>query len=369
VPRIRATLLGRAFRFATAPGLFSADRVDDGTRLLLAHLPPGEPRRVLDLGCGWGALALPIAATHPEAAVLAVDRDLLAVEATRANAAAHQLDRIEARGSLGYGDTGDEPFDWILCNVPARIGPRAIAYFLGAGAARLAEGGELRVVVIRDLAPVVEAIGRERGWPLTAVASGQRHAVFALRAPAPYEPERHEEVYARDTVEIAGMRFDRPHDLGEEPAHLAEAVPLLLEIAPRTPPPAILVSPSSYGAIPIGIAKGVTQVTAVERDLLAAAYTRRNAVRLGAPVLVREAARIDDSLDPGVSFDLAVLEVVTSAGAEVARAAVDAALRRAPEALVLGPTRPLREWLGERGARILATRGTWSVARLTRPRR
>ena len=37
--RVDDTLLGQAWRFEAAPGLFSPDRVDDGTRLLLDQLP------------------------------------------------------------------------------------------------------------------------------------------------------------------------------------------------------------------------------------------------------------------------------------------------------------------------------------------
>src|SRR4051812_6838423 len=61
---VAAELLGRRFRFQTAPGLFSTDRIDDGTRLLLAHLPETAPATVLDVGCGYGALGLPVAARH-----------------------------------------------------------------------------------------------------------------------------------------------------------------------------------------------------------------------------------------------------------------------------------------------------------------
>src|SRR5438552_4053498 len=102
VSLVPAELLGRTFRFTTAPGLFSADRVDDGTRLLLDHLPTGVPSSVLDLGCGYGALGLPVAAKFDGARVVLVDRDTLAVEFSRRNAEAHRLSNVVTLPSLGY---------------------------------------------------------------------------------------------------------------------------------------------------------------------------------------------------------------------------------------------------------------------------
>lgn len=350
---MRAKLLGRAWTFETAPGLFSADRVDDGTRLLLAHLPERAPRSVLDLGCGWGALALPIAGAFAEARVVAVDRDLLAVQVTAGNARSAGLANVEARGSLGLDAVRGTRFDWILCNVPARIGPRAVAAFVAEGRAQLEPEGELRVVVIRDLAPALAALAGVR-----EVARGKRHAVFACGPGAPIAPEP--EIYTRDVVEIGGTRFERPHDLGEEPAHLRDGVPLLLEIAPRAPRGRVLVHPAGYGALAVSIAARGAEVVAVDRDLLAAAFTERNAA--GVAIEVRRAPALAAALVSGEHFELALLELQPAAREDVARRDLVAALAFAPEALLLGPERLIREWIVPAGARLVATRGGYAVA-------
>src|SRR5947199_4469264 len=163
--RLTVRALGVALPLDVPADVFATRAIDQGTLLLLRNLPAGRPGSLLDLGCGYGALGLPIAARFPGARALLVDRDLLAVRASAHNARMHRLHGVEVRGGLGYRDLPPaERFEWILCNVPARIGERAIGHFLAAGSARLTSRGEFRAVVIRDLCAVVE--GQARTWGL-----------------------------------------------------------------------------------------------------------------------------------------------------------------------------------------------------------
>lgn len=77
---------GQEVAFVTKPGLFSWDRLDDGSRLLIEVLSARalhEGDRVLDLGCGTGVLSQ-VAAQHTSPGqVVAVDADCRAVDATR----------------------------------------------------------------------------------------------------------------------------------------------------------------------------------------------------------------------------------------------------------------------------------------------
>src|SRR5205085_2632779 len=91
--------------------VFSSQRIDEGTLLLLANLPAGEPRSLHDLGCGYGALGLPAAARFASARCLLIDRDLLAVAASAHNAGALGLRNVEARPGLGYRGLEGERFD------------------------------------------------------------------------------------------------------------------------------------------------------------------------------------------------------------------------------------------------------------------
>src|SRR5206468_8100266 len=79
--RLVEKALGQTLSLDVPWDVFSSQRIDEGTLLLLKTLPEGEPRSLLDLGCGYGALGLPVAARWPKARCLLIDRDLLAVAA------------------------------------------------------------------------------------------------------------------------------------------------------------------------------------------------------------------------------------------------------------------------------------------------
>ena len=93
--RLLEKSLGQTLSLDVPWDVFSSQRIDEGTLLLLDHLPAGEPRSVLDLGCGYGALGLPVAARWPSARCLLIDRDLLAAAASAHNARALGLANVD----------------------------------------------------------------------------------------------------------------------------------------------------------------------------------------------------------------------------------------------------------------------------------
>lgn len=368
--RLLEKSLGQTLSLDVPWDVFSSQRIDEGTLLLLDHLPAGEPRSVLDLGCGYGALGLPVAARWPSARCLLIDRDLLAAAASAHNARALGLANVEVRARLGYRGLEGERFDWVLCNVPARIGGRAIRHLLEGGRAL---GAEVRAVVIRDLAGPLRALGLEG---LAHVARGPRHDVFAL-PPAPARIALDDEdVYERDETEFQGLRFSRPHDASEDPTHL-RGLAVLSESLPRSPPERAFVFRAGYGALPLHLKARFpkAEIVAHERDLLEAAFLRRNSRALGLPVSVREAVWPAEGLEPGC-FPLLLGELSAPAGPGVAaRELREAAELLAPggQALILASEKQEREWLpgaAPKGAplTVLLRREGASVLRISRPR-
>jgi 16S rRNA (guanine1207-N2)-methyltransferase len=180
---VRLDLPERSLRFTTDRGVFSADRVDPGTRyLLLEAPPPPETGMFLDLGCGYGPIACTLAARAPAAAVRAVDVNERAVALCQRNAAANGLSNVTA--STPDGVPGDLRFDLIWSNPPIRIGKAALHDLLLGWLGRLRPDGQAVLVVqkhlgsdslqrwLGDRGHAVERIGSRAGYRLLTVGPG-----------------------------------------------------------------------------------------------------------------------------------------------------------------------------------------------------
>ncbi|MBK1643650.1 methyltransferase [Thiocapsa imhoffii] len=147
-----AELAGHSLRLHSTWGLFSPREIDEGTRLLLAHLEVDTNADCLDLGCGYGAIGLALAKRAPDGQILMVDKDFVAVEYANRNVA---LNRVpNARAQLSNGFAHIDPalrFDLIASNVPAKVGKELLAILLHDAHARLRPGGRLYLVTINGL--------------------------------------------------------------------------------------------------------------------------------------------------------------------------------------------------------------------------
>jgi len=147
---VRITVAGRPVTVRTASGVFSGDRLDPGTAVLLRHLPDPPARGdLLDLGCGWGPLALELAARSPGATVWAVDVNSRALELTARNAADQGWSHV--RCCLPHEVPARVRFAALWSNPPVRIGKPALHDLLRLWLGRLEEGGLAHLVVQRNL--------------------------------------------------------------------------------------------------------------------------------------------------------------------------------------------------------------------------
>ncbi len=147
---LTVTLAGRSVDLQTAGGVFSPGGLDVGTAVLLNHVPAPPPSGdLLDLGSGWGPIALTLALESPHATVWAVDVNERALELTRLNAAALGLDNVRA---VAPDDVPDNVrFMAIWSNPPIRVGKNELHGLLDRWLPCLREGADAWLVVSRNL--------------------------------------------------------------------------------------------------------------------------------------------------------------------------------------------------------------------------
>ncbi len=169
------------WEFTTANGVFSGDGLDLGTAVLLrTHTPRSGARRLLDLGCGYGPLAVGLAVACPQATVDAVDVNERALALTRLNAERYGVGARVRAGLPSDLDAGTR-YDEIWSNPPIRIGKQALHELLSTWLARLAPGGVARLVVGRNLG--ADSLQRwlvEQGWRCERTASAKGFRVFEV---------------------------------------------------------------------------------------------------------------------------------------------------------------------------------------------
>jgi 16S rRNA G1207 methylase RsmC len=189
--QLRVHLGGREILVQTAPGIFCPDRVDIGTAVLLSEAPVPPPTgNLLDIGTGWGPIALSLGLLSPEASIWAVDVNQRALELARDNARTVGIKDFHAAAP-------DEVpaglrFDAIWSNPPIRVGKAALHELLLKWLPLLKPGAGAFLVVqknlgsdslqrwltteLEDRQPGAFSVGRHasaRGFRLLSVCRGQ----------------------------------------------------------------------------------------------------------------------------------------------------------------------------------------------------
>ena len=172
---------GETFTLTSANGVFAGDGLDRGTDVLLrASEPPAGSPAVLDLGCGYGPVALGIALACPGARVDAVDVNDRALALCRDNAAALGVAsrvRVRRPEEVEPGRT----YDQIWSNPPIRIGKEALHALLLEWLPRLTPDGSARLVVSKNLgADTLQRWLVEQGFGCERVATSKGFRVLVV---------------------------------------------------------------------------------------------------------------------------------------------------------------------------------------------
>lgn len=180
---VRFSLGSTQVLLRTDRGVFSYRHVDPGTRLLAEAFVPDGARRVVDLGAGYGALGLMLAARFPELSVVMVEINERAARLCRHNAEQNGLAAAVVIGD-GLSAFSSESFDAVVTNPPVRAGRGVIYRWMEEVARVLARGGSFWMVVrTRQGAATLAEAAESRVGPVELVERGGGYRVFRARKP------------------------------------------------------------------------------------------------------------------------------------------------------------------------------------------
>lgn len=179
---------GELLSFAVDSGVFSSRGIDPGTSLLIENLRLRDDDRVLDLGCGWGAVGVAAAKSSPRGRVVLTEVNHRAARLARENLVRNRISNGEVRVGPFYSPVEGERFDVIATNPPYRIGREQILRILADAQEHLVPGGRLLVVGKGS-----EGIRFYQEWlrahwsgPVEVLGRGSGYRVLEARtAPAP----------------------------------------------------------------------------------------------------------------------------------------------------------------------------------------
>ena len=175
---------GKVLRFQTDAGVFSKQHIDPGSELLCKALPGDLSGRVLDMGCGWGAMTILTLAKCPGCEITMADVNERALALAQENVAAN---RMQAKAILSDGfENVEGEFEAVMTNPPIRAGKAVIYKMFEDAKAHLREGGSLYLVIrkqqgapsalkfLGELYAQAEVIERDGGyWIIECVKEGR----------------------------------------------------------------------------------------------------------------------------------------------------------------------------------------------------
>lgn len=163
------------FSFKSDLGVFSKQRVDFGTNLMLMHIKYPQPKHILDMGCGYGVVGIVLKHLYPSAKLSAFDINPRAIELTRMNMESHQLKDSHAYVSDGVPSNVTD-VDLALLNPPIRAGKQVVFQLYEQAYKVLKSQGEFYIVIqkkqgassslkfLESLFHSVTCIAKEKGY-------------------------------------------------------------------------------------------------------------------------------------------------------------------------------------------------------------
>lgn len=160
--RFEEPVLGKTMQFTSTWGLFSPEKLDDGSLMLLDHMEFRKADSSIDLGCGYGILGMTAARECPEGQHLLIDKDFVAVEYAKKNCFDNRLNNTEVQLSNGFRHVDPaRRFDLVMSNLPAKASKEQHYLYLLDAYNAMNSGGRFYVVTINGLREFMQRTFKE----------------------------------------------------------------------------------------------------------------------------------------------------------------------------------------------------------------
>lgn len=179
--KVRLTLPGLSIELHTDRGVFSSERIDPGTKLLLMELPKLPDGAAVDVGCGYGPICTTLALRRPGQPIWAVDVNGRALELASRNLKQHAAPGTPVHVVRPEDVPADQRVMAIVSNPPIRIGKAALHSLLLEWLPRLEPTGEAWLVVQKHLG--ADSLAKwitEQGFDVSRVKSRQGYRLFKV---------------------------------------------------------------------------------------------------------------------------------------------------------------------------------------------
>jgi 16S rRNA (guanine1207-N2)-methyltransferase len=180
---IRVAFPDRTLELDTDRGVFAYGHIDFGTDLLLRSLPPPPPGELIDVGCGYGAIAITVALRQPDARVWAIDVNHRALDLCARNAERAGATNVLVAEPDAVPETLQ--FGGVYSNPPVRLGKAGLHDLLERWIARLEPSATATLVVQRHLgSDSLASWLTSLGFRVERVRSRGGYRILEVHAPA-----------------------------------------------------------------------------------------------------------------------------------------------------------------------------------------
>ena len=147
--KFQAVIDGINYTFVTASGIFSPRKIDLGSFTLISFMELKKDSKILDLGCGYGAIGIVAAKRCPTCKVVLADVNERAVDCAKKNVKLNNIKNAVAKQSYFFSGLKNQMFDIIFLNPPQSAGLEVCYKLIECAYKHLNAGGNLQMVVRR----------------------------------------------------------------------------------------------------------------------------------------------------------------------------------------------------------------------------